>query len=217
MMGMEEFIGEQADTDLGQDILKLRLIPYSLRMVETRKDKGWTQAELAQITGVPSGTISAIETLRMWPSESVQDEIVSALEKSKDYLFPQSLWEAVRSGLFGQRVKVLKDKEVGELTGSLEHKFQLAEAYRQLLPISTREEPPTDLRTQLLKSIATLKPREREIIIGRFGLGDSPPKSLRDMAKEYGVTPERIRQVEVKALRVLRHPSRSKALKDFLK
>ena len=62
----------------------------------------------------------------------------------------------------------------------------------------------------------TLPPRERKVLKLRFGLDDGRPRTLEEVGREFGVTRERIRQIEAKALRKLRHPSRSKRLKDFI-
>ncbi len=64
--------------------------------------------------------------------------------------------------------------------------------------------------------LKTLTPREEKVLSLRFGLEDGNPKTLEEVGKEFNVTRERIRQIEAKALRKLRHPSRSKKLKDFL-
>ena len=62
----------------------------------------------------------------------------------------------------------------------------------------------------------TLTPREEQVLRMRFGLTDGKPHTLEEVGKEFDVTRERIRQIESKALRKLRHPSRSKKLRDFL-
>ena len=64
--------------------------------------------------------------------------------------------------------------------------------------------------------LETLTPREEKVLRLRFGLEDGQPRTLEEVGKEFNVTRERIRQIEAKALRKLRHPSRSKKLKDFL-
>ncbi len=74
----------------------------------------------------------------------------------------------------------------------------------------------TLLREQLEDVLATLTPREQQVLRMRFGLQDGKPHTLEEVGKEFDVTRERIRQIESKALRKLRHPSRSKKLKDFL-
>ena len=72
------------------------------------------------------------------------------------------------------------------------------------------------LREQLEEMLADLGEREREVLRLRFGLEDGHAHTLEDVGKRFGVTRERIRQIEAKALRKLRHPSRSRRLKDFL-
>ena len=72
------------------------------------------------------------------------------------------------------------------------------------------------LKEQLEDVLGTLTPREERVLRLRFGLDDGRPRTLEEVGQEFGVTRERIRQIEAKALRKLRHPSRSKKLKDYL-
>lgn len=72
------------------------------------------------------------------------------------------------------------------------------------------------LKEQLAEVLKTLTPREEKVLSLRFGLEDGNPKTLEEVGREFNVTRERIRQIEAKALRKLRHPSRSKKLRDFL-
>ncbi|MBP3447217.1 MAG: RNA polymerase sigma factor RpoD [Clostridia bacterium] len=72
------------------------------------------------------------------------------------------------------------------------------------------------LKEQLDEVLKTLTPREAKVLMLRFGLEGGHPHTLEEVGKEFDVTRERIRQIEAKALRKLRHPSRSKKLKDFL-
>lgn len=72
------------------------------------------------------------------------------------------------------------------------------------------------LKEQLIEVLKTLTPREEKVLRLRFGLEDGRQRTLEEVGKEFNVTRERIRQIEAKALRKLRHPSRSKRLKDFL-
>ena len=74
----------------------------------------------------------------------------------------------------------------------------------------------TMLKEQLVEVLHTLTPREQKVLRLRFGLDDGRARTLEEVGKEFEVTRERIRQIEAKALRKLRHPSRSKKLKDFL-
>ena len=74
----------------------------------------------------------------------------------------------------------------------------------------------TMLREQLADVLSTLTPREAKVLKLRFGLEDGRSRTLEEVGKEFNVTRERIRQIEAKALRKLRHPSRSRKLKDYL-
>jgi RNA polymerase primary sigma factor len=74
----------------------------------------------------------------------------------------------------------------------------------------------TLLKEQLMDVLDTLTPREEKVLRLRFGLDDGRARTLEEVGKEFNVTRERIRQIEAKALRKLRHPSRSKKLRDFL-
>ena len=74
----------------------------------------------------------------------------------------------------------------------------------------------TLMKEQLMSVLDTLTPREEKVLRLRFGLDDGRQRTLEEVGKEFNVTRERIRQIEAKALRKLRHPSRSKKLKDFL-
>ena len=74
----------------------------------------------------------------------------------------------------------------------------------------------TLLREQLSEVLGTLTPREEKVLRLRFGIEDGRTRTLEEVGREFNVTRERIRQIEAKALRKLRHPSRSKKLKDFL-
>ena len=72
------------------------------------------------------------------------------------------------------------------------------------------------LRQELMSVLKSLTPREERVLTLRFGLEDGQPRTLEELGREFNVTRERIRQIEAKALRKLRHPSRAKRLKDYL-
>ena len=80
---------------------------------------------------------------------------------------------------------------------------------------TTMRLPPL-LKEQRMEVLDTLTPREEKVLRLRFGLDDGKARTLEEVGREFNVTRERIRQIEAKALRKLRHPSRSKKLKDFL-
>ena len=83
-------------------------------------------------------------------------------------------------------------------------------------PVPAEAASHTLLKEQLASVLGSLTPREEKVLRLRFGLEDGRPRTLEEVGKEFNVTRERIRQIEATALRKLRHPSRSKRLKDFL-
>ncbi|MEE0756361.1 RNA polymerase sigma factor RpoD [Allofournierella sp.] len=83
-------------------------------------------------------------------------------------------------------------------------------------PVPAEAASHTLLKEQLSSVLSTLTPREEKVLRLRFGLEDGRPRTLEEVGHEFEVTRERIRQIEAKALRKLRHPSRTKKLKDFL-
>ena len=84
------------------------------------------------------------------------------------------------------------------------------------IPVPADEAAHTLLREQLEKVMDTLSEREQKVLALRFGLEDGKPHTLEEVGREFQVTRERIRQIEPKALRKLRHPTRSRKLRDFL-
>ena len=86
----------------------------------------------------------------------------------------------------------------------------------ELIPVPADEAAHTLLREQLEKVMDTLSEREQKVLALRFGLEDGKPHTLEEVGREFQVTRERIRQIEAKALRKLRHPTRSRKLRDFL-
>ncbi len=83
-------------------------------------------------------------------------------------------------------------------------------------PVPAEAASHTLLKEQLSGVLKSLTPREEKVLRLRFGLEDGRPRTLEEVGREFDVTRERIRQIEAKALRKLRHPSRSKKLRDFL-
>jgi len=195
-------------------ILRLRFIPLNARLRDSRIENGWTQNDLSLLTGLSTRYISAVETLRAIPSQEAMDELSSAFDKPKEYLFPQSLMDALREGLFDHRVTELKEAQI----------IRLVEARRAgLLPsgVPTEVEEINDLpipKELIREVIAELTPQEQRVLELRFGLKDGRSCTLEEIGSEMGVTRERIRQIEARALRRLRHPRRKKMhmLKDFI-
>ena len=73
-----------------------------------------------------------------------------------------------------------------------------------------------DLKKQIERALCTLDPKESKVLRMRFGIGEDSTRTLEEIGQEFDVTRERIRQIEVKAIRKLKHPSRSLCLRTFL-
>ena len=84
------------------------------------------------------------------------------------------------------------------------------------VPVPAEAAASTLLKEQLVEVLGTLTDREQKVLRLRFGMDDGRARTLEEVGKEFNVTRERIRQIEAKALRKLRHPSRSRKLKDYL-
>lgn len=104
------------------------------------------------------------------------------------------------------------ENPVGEEDDSKIADFIEDESIRSPMEVATQNL----LKEQLMAVIDTLTPREQKVIRLRYGLDDSHPRTLEEVGKEFNVTRERIRQIEAKALRKLRHPNRSKRLTDYV-
>ena len=180
----------------------IHLRAFNWRLWMARRDQGWTQVQLALAAGLQTQRLSAIETLRSWPSVEEAGEIAAALDMDVDELFPEELRDAVASRLSPSvRFPVpLRALPAGIQTP------QLADAGAEA----------RDLREHLEAAIRSLNPREQKIIRLRFGLDGGGLRTYEEISKTDTVTRERIRQIEAKALRKLRHPKHSKALRPFL-
>lgn len=154
-------------------------------------------------------------------------ETINKLLRVSRYLV-QEYGREPTSDEIGQKMELSSDK-VREITGVSQEPISLE------TPIGEEEDsrlgdfvedrhtmaPPEVASRQLLKEqidnvLSTLTPRERRVLQLRFGLEDGRSRTLEEVGREFGVTRERIRQIEAKALRKLRHPTRSKRLKDYL-
>ncbi|HEX9861218.1 MAG TPA: RNA polymerase sigma factor RpoD [Nitrospirota bacterium] len=120
--------------------------------------------------------------------------------------------EKVRKVLKIAKEPISLETPIGEEEDS--HLGDFIEDKRVQSPLDTAIK--TDLQEQIKKVLQTLTPREEKVLRRRFGIGEAADHTLEEVGQEFDVTRERIRQIEAKALRKLRHPSRSKRLKSFV-
>ena len=134
---------------------------------------------------------------------------------------PSNAEIAERMGITEQRVceiqKIAQDPVSLESPVGEEEESKIADFVEDESISSPSENASQNLlKTQLMAVIETLTPREQKVIRLRYGLDDSHPRTLEEVGREFNVTRERIRQIEAKALRKLRHPNRSKKLQDYV-
>ena len=164
-----------------------RTIRIPVHMVETIHKVSRTARQLLQELGREPGTDEIAERLGITP-----DKVREILKIAQD---PVSLETPI-----GEE----EDSHLGDFVEENDSPAPSESASFSLL------------REQLCNILHTLTPREEQVIKLRFGLEDGRPRTLEEVGKQFEITRERIRQIEAKALRKLRHPSRSKTLKDYL-
>lgn len=190
-------------------LARLRLITYNARLVDARKEHGLTGDAMAQAVGIKRGRLRDIENLRAIPDEDELIKIACTLEKPIDYLFPEELMSAVGAGVFSRRKVELSTPEIISLT---EARLRLTYDGETALI----EEVSRSLLTEDIKEVlTTLSPREERVLKLRFGLEDGRSLTRGEVGKEFTLTKERIRQIEEKAIRKLRHPERSSKLNNY--
>ncbi len=165
-----------------------RTIRIPVHMVETMNKVVWATKALIQETGKEPGPEEVAEHLGL-----PKDKVSQILKMARD---PISLETPLGDGEQSHLVDFIEDKEA---------------------------KPPDDatininLVEQTRIALGTLTPREEKILRMRFGIGEQSDHTLEEVGKDFFVTRERIRQIEAKALRKLRHPSRSRGLRSFIK
>lgn len=165
--------------------------PYNYVMREARKRKGLTQAEVGLLVGLPTQYIGDIELMKVRPSINEGGEIADALEVERTLLFPDWLDQP----LLHQTIVDALDRAV-----TLDRQ-QVADA-----PDLAADVVFSELHSSLEAALDTLTQRQAKVIRLRFGWGGAEKQTLAQIARDVGFTQERVRQVESKALRKLRHP-----------
>ena len=180
---------------------------------EVRKRRlvmGLTQQQLAQTCELGKATISRIETFRLFPSEAQGIRIGEVLNEKPEVLFPQWL-EYFKP----KRTSVTTEHEITPqmLTNGLsQFMLESGDNVENVMDDIDREFLANDVE----KAMATLTPREAKVVRMSFGLGDRSPRTHQQIGQEFRVTGKRIGQIQAKAMRKLKHPSRTKHLKAFL-
>jgi RNA polymerase sigma factor (sigma-70 family) len=196
----------------GESLVRLRLTTHNARLVDARKERGFAGDAMAEAAGISRGRLREIETLKRIPTEGEMVKIACVLEKPIDHLFPEDVLSAVRAGVFAKRKATLGVPQI----------IRLTEARRQELITDGGLDSVEDainrdlLAGSIHEILGTLTPREQRLLELRFGLDGQGAKTLERVGMDFGVTRDRIHQIEAKALRKLRHPSRSRKLKDYL-
>ncbi|MCA9944325.1 MAG: RNA polymerase sigma factor RpoD [Anaerolineales bacterium] len=193
-----------------------RTIRIPVHMFETINKIVKLQRDLVQKLGhEPSDEELALELDYLTPEES---------ESIKAALKDDSAIDPVLNRKWRQAVSKIRDiKRISMDPMSLESPVGNEDSteYGDFIPDESALEPVDAaskelLREQIRNVLGFLSEREREVLEMRFGLNDGKDHTLEEVGRSFGVTRERIRQIEAKALRKLRHPSRSKALRDYL-
>ena len=190
----------RVEYDPGQVSLDALLLAYFYVIDPTVENRQGNDRGSQYQTGVYYTNESAKETVERMPSA---EEIAERLDMPVD---------KVREIMRVAQEPVSLETPIGEEEDSHLGDFIPDEE----APVPAEAASQTLLKEQLADVLKTLTPREEKVLRLRFGLEDGRPRTLEEVGKEFNVTRERIRQIEAKALRKLRHPSRSKKLRDFL-
>lgn len=189
--------------------LGVKRIPFNGVMRKARLEKGLSQYDLGKMIGACGSTIQQIETMRKWPKTNVAYQIADILEVDIENLFPK--WMEDKLVKRGSNLNVYMNIERVAL--------EAAASVPSLLSGSDVVDKEIDrklMEKNIREVLDTISPKERRVLVERFGLYGNEPKDLEAVGRMFNVTRERIRQIEAKALRKLRHPSRSNGLKDYV-
>jgi RNA polymerase sigma factor (sigma-70 family) len=185
-------------------IIGFQVAPFNWRVRRAREAKGWSRAELARQAGISSTTTGHAEQLRHIGAVA-RWQIALALGVPEDVLFPGEIDALADCGETRRLEVPLYRDDVQALGGEVNSVVDVAEAGEQRV-----------LSSVMRDALDTLTPRERRVMQLRYGVDGSAPMTYEEIGREFGVTRERIRQIESKALRKLRHPLRTRRFRDFL-
>jgi len=177
---------------------------------QRRENAGLSQIQVAKGAGVSVSAIQGFELMHLSPIHqrwggwtATARKLATFFEVEPETLFPEGVLAVVQP----VAVRTVDARDVKQIVSSYQERV-LRGPESEL----TRRE----LRAEVADLIGTLKEREQRVLAMRFGLTDGTDHTCEEVAEEFGVTRERIRQIEAKALRKLRHPSRVARLKPFV-
>jgi len=196
---------------------------FNARMRERRKEMGLTQKELGELCGVKPSIISNIEVLRPRKptarTKRILYLIADALECDLDYIFPKDYLDLLESQKmnsmpWSRSYIFIREIHLDSLPPGIEQSGLLLPSAEDIACENIMDET---LRENIIEILDDLPVKERRVIELRYGFGNGSPKSLKEVAVMFGVTKERIRQIEVQVLRRFRHPLRREKLQKWLK
>lgn len=201
-------------TESTSTLVRLRLYTRNARLIDARRELGWTQSDAARWSGIKLTRLSEIENLKIVPTELEMDDLSGVLLKPVEYLFPKILKEAVQANVFNRREVELSEDQVYLLESRVPK--PVPQTTSGVIERVERDADLALLKQEVSSILETLTPREQRVIESRFGLTDGVSRTLDDIGEEFEVTGETIRKVEEKALRKLRHRTRSRRLKPYI-
>jgi RNA polymerase sigma factor (sigma-70 family) len=199
-------------------LVRLRILTQNARMTDARKENNLNGEQMAEMLKISRGRLRRIENLRAVPTEDEIARISIALGQFPEYLFPDTLLTAVKANTFAKRETTLAEPQVVYLTQKQQNRLLLQSGEKDMDDLDEEIQKAT-LLEDVKEVLSTLTPREQRVIEYRFGFEDGGGgrcRTLEETGKECNVSKERIRQIELKAMRKLRHPSRSRRLRHYL-
>ena len=167
-------------------------------------------AELSRVSGIGYGCLIDLAGLKRMPKDiKVQVKLSELLNCDLYDLFEQ--YEEIVQKSKGKPIRISKDIPVEKMLSFDSKEIRLLESDYDINDIDDK----IGIKKEVDDSLNTLKEREREVIKLHFGIGISEPLTLKDIAKRLGLSPERTRQIKEKAIRRLRHRSRSEKLQSY--
>lgn len=180
-----------------------------------------TWLEMAKKLGISTGTFSKIIHFRWVPTKNYQnkkvvEKLCSFFHCDLENILPNELAQQIKNN--SEIAELLQKEQTVYKEVDVEY-LGYAEVPQSLLAYKEDFDKQIDLKETIEKILETLTPKEKKIIQMRFGIGDGVDHTLGEIGREFGVTRERIRCIEARAIRKLKHPSRFKnlmQLKEYL-